>query len=1715
MNSIINAMVKYDHRQHELSDWLLELEQRFQLGEVEADRAKITWCQLLIGATGNSILARLDDETTWETAKETLLSRLGEGSIRDEAWVALKHLTKGSKEIIELASEAERLAKRLHPRDAEAAERHSVDAFLSALDQPLAAEVRKLGQNHMEGVVADARRIEKILQEQPTSGAESAVEAMGRQIQILQQDLMKAQDKLTTQTPAAPQAAALAATFTPAVAATQLPPASLMPPQRPPAISPQLCPNYPPQNRRDRQEDLQYFRQQDQRRDRRPARCFLCDEEGHFAYRCPTRTLLQQLLRRQTPEQARRPPSSQVFKLPPANGSPNTPPVQLNLTEESPGAKVAPVRCAVAPPISGLLQIEGIPVRGLVDTGASVTCLGFAIWWRYRAQWGALEPFTSAVHGAHGKPLHIAGITRHLDLQWGEARGRASFVIIVRLESPPCLIGMDIMRPLRVRIDVTEGTATLAQPDPQTIHLNAARTQPPQKRLLPGPTPALPLPQEAAVQGASLPPPRVIASPPSLPTQQGRLPTEKEHIAHPPAASRPVQTPGSPPAPTNLAHPHTASCARLLQTADILPETARLVRCHNPWPSEDVLFCPDGALPAFVTGIPPLSSGPELWYAVHNHRPEPLQIHAGQSIVILEVVQLAETPSSAPPSSMHPTSSPCQPPLPENLSLLQQQQLNELFKEYQDVFSQGDEDLGNTPLLKHGIETHGPPLRQPYRQQNPAVRREEMAQVQQMLSSNVIRPSNSPWASPVVMVRKKDGSLRFCVDFRQLNAATVKDAHPLPRIDDILDALHGAKWFSTLDLKSGYWQVPITEQDKEKTAFRTSSGQLFEFNQVPFGLCNAPATFSRLMDRVLAGLHWETCLFYLDDIIVFSSTWEEHLARLREVFERLRHAKLKLGAAKCTFAAKEVSYLGHRVTEEGLLPDPSLLAAIRDIPPPTTATEVRSFLGLAGYYRRYVKGFAAIAAPLFALTRKEALFHWSKDCQAAFDQLKTRLTTSPITAFPDFSQAFRLYTDASTAGLGAILAQVREGKERIICCASRALNKAEKSYPATKLECLAIVWAVAKFRPYLMAMPFEVFTDHYALQWLKTMRTGSALLHRWSAALEEYDFTVRHRPGKIQTHVDGLSRLPVDPAPTEDTLLHIEVQNEGEARRLAQELHTATHLGGQALWKLFSNRYSHKAGRRICIEVAQSCPQCQRGSDYGHRQKTTGTIESKGPWDTLSVDIVGPLPADCRHEFLIVFVDCYSRFTILVPASNHTADTVSDALLRHVVPYFGTPRRLLSDRGREFVGEVWGKLTSTLGIQRVLTSPYHPEGNSINERSHRTMNNMLRARLLRDLPSRKWVTEIPGIMLALNAMVHEPHGFSASMIATGREPSLPPDLDSEACASPSTEDPVAYVDMVRQRLALTHQQMTPPPAPEAHNPYHEGDLIFVMTTPPERTSKLAPRWKGPFVIQRVPNAYQVTYEDGMVWRTVHVNHVKPAKTPAGGFPVPISPPAPPSPPPMYLSRNLTWRKPAQPPHSAAPTEGSPQPAAPVAEPTQPITARRPVAHPPSRPVTRSLTRHQLAPRSEPRSPATPARTQAGQPLRRSARIKARVCAIESRPQPAAPQLLRYEQCIGFREGPHSFCSLVLEDLHTGHEEYLGDTQQLIAALPRSLDPGSCLTLIAQVAPPGQRCLPQAMWASLRWLLPSDGEFQSGPDGQRYYLVRQGRRVVLRWGGGVM
>ena len=513
------------------------------------------------------------------------------------------------------------------------------------------------------------------------------------------------------------------------------------------------------------------------------------------------------------------------------------------------------------------------------------------------------------------------------------------------------------------------------------------------------------------------------------------------------------------------------------------------------------------------------------------------------------------------------------------------------------------------------------------------------------------------------------------------------------------------------------------------------------------------------------------------------------------------------------------------------------------------------------------------------------------------------------------------------------------------------------------------------------------------------------------------------------------------------------------------------------------------------------------GSDYGHRQKTAGAIQSRGTWDTLSIDIVGPFPADHRQEFLIVFVDCYSRYTILVPSSTQTANTVSEALLRHVVPFFGTPCRLLSDRGQEFVSEIWSKLLCSLGIQRVLTSPYHPEGNATNEWSRRTLNNMLHARLLEGSSSKAWVDKVPGIMLSLNAMPHEPHRFSASMVATGREPTLPPDVQQDTHASLAVDDPSKYVKAITQRLQLTHQQMASPSPPSVANPYQERSLIFAMTTPPERASKLSPRWKGPFRVCWIPNDYEIDYEDGEVRRTIHVNHAKPAKFTAPSLPEPMPAPETPRPPFGYLPAGLLRPCPP-PPASAAPVRDSssssttastaPQPAAPAEGEMQPPTTAPANQWPEPAP----------RPRRSPRLNPEPGR----------------VCAIKGPPgnpphqSEKAPRMARtypftvpYNQCLGALADPLSFASLRLVDLRNGQSQYLSTLQQLVDALPKTEDPSSRYELQGYIAHKGQKRLRHSMRAAIWWLLPSDGLFRRASDLLQYYLTRQGRRVVLREG----
>ncbi|RXN37833.1 Transposon Ty3-G Gag-Pol poly [Labeo rohita] len=456
----------------------------------------------------------------------------------------------------------------------------------------------------------------------------------------------------------------------------------------------------------------------------------------------------------------------------------------------------------------------------------------------------------------------------------------------------------------------------------------------------------------------------------------------------------------------------------------------------------------------------------------------------------------------------------------------EQHELAELLCAYSDVFSTGPTDLGRTNLVQHDIQTRpGPPVKQQPRRMAFEKQQSADEQIQQNLDAGLASPSNSCWASPIVMVRKKDQTYRLCVDYRALNERTIKDAYPFPRIQDTLDTLSTAKWFSTLDLASGYWQVELTPQARQAAAFCSRKG-LFAWNVMPFGLCNAPATFQRLMDRVLAGMQWEICLVYLDDIIVLGKDVKEMLQRLAQVFERLRQANLKLKPAKCCLFRRQVVYLGHIVSEHGIATDPEKVQKIREWPEPMSVNEVRQFVGLASYYRRFVKDFATVAKPLHNLLRKHVRFHWTPESQQAFDTLKELLTTAPILGYPMDSGDLILDTDASNFGIGAVLSQLQQGEERVLAYGSRSLTPTEQNYCTTRRELLAVVEFTTHFRQYLLGRSFTVRTDHSSLQWLIRMREPEGQLARWLEKLGEYDFKVVHRPGRCHENADVLSRRP-------------------------------------------------------------------------------------------------------------------------------------------------------------------------------------------------------------------------------------------------------------------------------------------------------------------------------------------------------------------------------------------------------------------------------------------------------------------------------------------------------------------------------------------------------------------------------------------------------------
>jgi hypothetical protein len=520
---------------------------------------------------------------------------------------------------------------------------------------------------------------------------------------------------------------------------------------------------------------------------------------------------------------------------------------------------------------------------------------------------------------------------------------------------------------------------------------------------------------------------------------------------------------------------------------------------------------------------------------------EPVTLHKGTSLGIVECFEMNECIRSLGVEQA----------VEENdtdiLNLFQSQlctlpkpsaeSLKDILLEFRDVFSRSKMDIGCAVGVEHRILTgDAPPIALNPRRIPLALEDKVDELIDKLVQQNIIRPSHSPWNSPIVVVRKKNNDIRMCIDYRRLNSVTSRPIFPIPDSHQLFDTLEGAKYFTCLDLAQGYYQVPMAEEDIQKTAFTSRKGQ-FEFLRMPFGLCSAPATFQRLMHTILKNENWTQCLIYLDDILIHGRTVDEHAERLRTVLQRFREAGIKLSAEKCTFLKEEVEYLGHVINKSGIQASTSKIEKIKSWPQPTNPQDLRSFLGLCGYYRRHIRDYAVLVSPLekACITswrnkgRKNTKeqFIWENDQQQAFEKLKTALISAPVLAFPTIYGEYILDTDASHEATGAVLSQIQNGDEKVIAYASHKLSKAERSYCVTRKELLSVYRYVKQFSHYLYGRPFRIRTDHKALTWLLNWsKPTTSQYNNWIAELTEYDMKVEHRPGRLHANADALSRLP-------------------------------------------------------------------------------------------------------------------------------------------------------------------------------------------------------------------------------------------------------------------------------------------------------------------------------------------------------------------------------------------------------------------------------------------------------------------------------------------------------------------------------------------------------------------------------------------------------------
>ncbi|UYV83674.1 hypothetical protein LAZ67_23002033, partial [Cordylochernes scorpioides] len=758
----------------------------------------------------------------------------------------------------------------------------------------------------------------------------------------------------------------------------------------------------------------------------------------------------------------------------------------------------------------------------------------------------------------------------------------------------------------------------------------------------------------------------------------------------------------------------------------------------------------------------------------------------------------------------------------ENLSPKEQKELKQVLERYGDLFSSR---LGRTNLAKHRIDTEDakPIKNKPYRVS--AKERDIIKeQIDEMLTEGIIRPSSSPWSFPVILVKKRDGKYRFCVDYRKLNNVTVKDVYPIPRIDEVMDTLQGSTHFSAIDLRSGYWQVEVEERDKEKTAFTTAHG-LYEFNVMPFGLCNAPATFERNMENMLGNLRWQICLCYLDDVIIYSPDFPTHLKRLEAVFRCFRESNLRLNDKKCRFAFEELEILGYITSKHGIKPAEHNIKAVRNFPRPKKVKEVQSFLGMCSYYRKFIKDFSKIADPLTNLIKKSVSFTWTERQEEAFQTLKTALLSPPILGHFNPNAPTYVHTDASNIGIGATLVQDIGGEEKVISYLSRTLSKAEQNYSTTEKECLAVVWSMSKLRPYLYGRHFKIVTDHHALCWLKNLKDPTGRLARWALKIQEYDFDIIHKSGKKHLDADGLSRGPLPETDwdedferlflnqitdEEDKFIESVKKNlngsrrsiaqnfkeedgclfkknpnpegrawllvvpENKKREIMKEYHNHMsngHLGVARTMYRIKSKYFWPSMLKDVSEFVKTCHLCQ--SRKGSNQLPSGLLQpippANFPFERIGIDFVGPLPSTKnRKKWIIVLSDYYTRYAETRAVSEATVKEVSKFLVEDIFLRHGAPQYLISDRGSQFTSNLMKEVMKTCKIKHCFTTSYHPQTNGLTERLNRTLINMLSMYVNTD--QKNWDEILPFITHAYNTTIQETTGYSPFFLMFGREP---------------------------------------------------------------------------------------------------------------------------------------------------------------------------------------------------------------------------------------------------------------------------------------------------------------------------------------------------------